>query len=103
MTALVEYLSVGLAAVINLFNPQSLFVHGRTFEFEVGLFERVVAQARERALAPPFTDCQIVRARGSKRQGAVAAIIEHLFDARIAMLTSEEEVSYTDNHLASVN
>lgn len=102
VAALGEYLSVGLAAVINLFNPQSLFVHGRIFELEEGMFPRVVAQARERALTPSFTDCHIVRARGSKRQGAVAVIIEHLFDARVAMPDTEVEAALAANPLASI-
>jgi len=87
----IDYLSVGLAAVINLFNPQSLFVHGRIFDYEEGLFQRVVTGARERALTPSFNDCEVVQARGSKRQGTLAAIIEHLFDARVAMVGASEE------------
>ncbi len=81
LETLSEYLAVGIAAVINLFNPASLCVHGRLFELDDTLFAKVVRQTRERALAPSFADCQIVQARGSKRQGAVAAIVEHLFDA----------------------
>jgi predicted NBD/HSP70 family sugar kinase len=76
-----EYLSVAIAAVVNLFNPAALFVHGRLFELDDGLFDRVVARAKERALAPSFGECRIVRARGSKRQGAVAGIIDHLFES----------------------
>jgi len=76
-----EYLAVGLAAVINLFNPSTFFVHGRLFALDGTLFERVVQRTRERALRPSFEDCQIVQARGSKRQGALAAIIEHRIDS----------------------
>lgn len=81
LETLSEYLAVGIAAVINLFNPASLCVHGRLFELDETLFAKVVRKTSERALAPSFADCQIVQARGSKRQGAVAAIVEHLFDA----------------------
>jgi predicted NBD/HSP70 family sugar kinase len=78
---LCEYLAVGVAAVINLYNPSSLFVHGRLFELEAGLFGRVVDRTRARALPPSFADCRIVQARGSKRLGALAAIIEHQIDS----------------------
>jgi predicted NBD/HSP70 family sugar kinase len=78
---LAEYLAVGLAAVINLFNPDSLFVHGRLFELDDALFAEVVRRTGARALAPSFAECRIVQARGSKRQGAIATIIEHLFEA----------------------
>ena len=73
-----RYLGVAVAAVINLFNPSTLFVHARLLTTLPHRFERVVQEARRRALAPSFADCHIVLARGSKRQGAVAAMIEHL-------------------------
>jgi N-acetylglucosamine repressor len=76
-----RYLAIGLAAVINLFNPSTLFVHGRLFEADDALFDRVVADVRRRALAPSFADCRLILARGSKRQGAVAGIIQHLTNA----------------------
>jgi predicted NBD/HSP70 family sugar kinase len=83
-----RYLAIGMAAVINLFNPATLFVHGRFLEADDGLFTRIVDQVRGRALAPSFADCRIVRARGSKRQGAVAGIIQHLTRAIAPTLDS---------------
>jgi N-acetylglucosamine repressor len=77
----VKYLSIGVAAVINLFNPATLFIHTRLFETDPGLFGRVVEQAGKRALPPAFAQCRVVRAKGSKRQGAVAGIIQYLTDA----------------------
>lgn len=78
-----HYLSLGLATVINLINPSTLFVHSRMFEIEAGAFERLVEMTRCRALAPSFADCRIVQARGSKRQGAVAGMIEWLTDSLV--------------------
>jgi N-acetylglucosamine repressor len=76
-----KHLAVGVAAVINLFNPATLFIHGRLFEVDPAAFGRLVALAGKRTLAPSFADCRIVQARGSKRQGAVAGIIQHLTSA----------------------
>ncbi|QDU39745.1 N-acetylglucosamine repressor [Maioricimonas rarisocia] len=76
-----EYLSIAIAAAINLFNPSSLFVHGRAFDARDGLFELVCEMTGRRALAPSLKDCTIIRARCSKRQGAVAAAIQSLTDA----------------------
>jgi predicted NBD/HSP70 family sugar kinase len=73
-----RYLALGVSAVINLFNPSTLFIHGRIFEADEHLFGRLVERARQRTLPPSFADCRIVQARGSKRQGAVAGIIQHL-------------------------
>jgi hypothetical protein len=71
--------------VINLFNPSTLFIHSRVLRASDELFVNLVAAAGKRALRPSFDDCHIVQARGSKRQGAVAAIIEHLFSSLVPM------------------
>jgi predicted NBD/HSP70 family sugar kinase len=76
-----RYLAIAVAAVINLFNPTRLFVHGRMFEADDALFGRVVEMASRRALRPSFEDCQVVRATGTKQQGAVAGVIQHLTSA----------------------
>lgn len=81
LRAAVKYLAVGVAAVLNLFNPATLFIHTRLFETDPGLFDEVVRQAGTRALPPAFADCRIVPAKGSKRQGAVAGIVRRLTDA----------------------
>lgn len=73
-----EYLAVGIAAVINLFNPSALFLHGRFLDAQEGLFGQLLEVTRRRTLGPSLDDCRIVRARGNKRQGAVAGIINHL-------------------------
>jgi N-acetylglucosamine repressor len=76
-----HYLAVAIAAIVNLFNPARLFVHGRMFEADDGLFERAVERAGKRSLAPSFSDCQVLRATSQKHQGAVAGIIQHLTSA----------------------
>jgi N-acetylglucosamine repressor len=73
-----EYLAIAVAAVINTFNPSTLFVHGRLFDSDDNVFSRMVARAKERTLRPSFEDCQVLQARASKRQGAIAGVIHHL-------------------------
>ncbi len=75
------YLAIGIGAVINLFNPSTLFVHGRMFAAGGDVFDRLLAETQRRTLPPTYSDCRIVQARGSKRQGAIAAILEHLTEA----------------------
>jgi predicted NBD/HSP70 family sugar kinase len=82
----VAYLAIGLATVINVFNPSTLFIHGQLFDADDDLFARVLDQTSKRALAPSFADCQIIRARGSKRQGAVAGVIQYLMDSVVPEL-----------------
>ena len=83
LEAVCQKLAFALATVVNLFNPAALFVYGRLFELEDDLFARVCEEARRRSLGPSFADCQLVRARGSKRQGAIAGIIEYLTDSLV--------------------
>jgi predicted NBD/HSP70 family sugar kinase len=77
-----EYLAVGLAAVINIFNPSKVFIYGRLLDVKLDLFDRLLALTRRRALAPSMADCEIIRARGNKRLGAIAGIIQRLTTGR---------------------
>lgn len=76
-----EYLAIAMAAAINIFNPAMLFVHGRLFDAQDGLFEMTCELTRRRTLAPSFADCRILRARYNKSQGAIAAAMQSLFDS----------------------
>ncbi|MEZ6048943.1 MAG: ROK family protein [Planctomycetaceae bacterium] len=76
-----EYLAIALAAVINIYNPSHLFVHGHIFEVIDGFWPQMLQTARKRTLGPPFDDCEIVQAQGSKELGAIAGMIEHYMNS----------------------
>ncbi|MDA1017976.1 MAG: ROK family protein, partial [Planctomycetota bacterium] len=80
---LLPHLGFALSIVIGLFNPSVLFVSGRLLELDDGLFDELLAETRRRTLEPSFVDCRIVQARVSKRQGAIAGIIEFLTDSLV--------------------
>ena len=84
-----RYLAIGLAAVINLFNPSTLFVHSRLFSADKTLLQRLITETGKRALPPSFAHCRIVQARGSKRQGAIAAIIDHLTESVVPVVMTD--------------
>lgn len=73
-----EFLAIAIAATINLFNPQTVFVYAQMFDMRDGVFEEVCELTRRRALAPSLAECRIVRATCSKIQGAVAVAIHQL-------------------------
>jgi N-acetylglucosamine repressor len=73
-----EYLAIAIAAVINIFNPTTLFVHGRLLAASPERFARVLERVKQRTLTASLADCTIVATKSSKRQGAVAGIIHHL-------------------------
>jgi predicted NBD/HSP70 family sugar kinase len=76
-----EYLAIAIAAVINIFNPTVLFVHGTLLTGSPERFARVLERVRQRTLTASLADCTITPTRSSKRQGAVAGIIHHLTQA----------------------
>ncbi len=76
-----KYLSIAVAAVVNLFNPTTVFIHSKLFAADDDLFQRVVDLTAKRALGPSFADCRILRAKGTKLQGAVAAAVQHVTNA----------------------
>lgn len=78
----IQYLAVGMAAVINIFNPSKLFLYGQFLDIGAHLFDRLLRLTRERTLAPSLADCEIIRARGSKSLGAIAGVIQRLTTGR---------------------
>lgn len=82
LAEVLEYLAVGVAAVINIFNPSKVFVHGRLLDAAPDLFPQLLERTRRRTLAPSMADCEIIRARGSKTLGAIAGIIHRLTTGR---------------------
>ncbi|MFP6762356.1 MAG: ROK family transcriptional regulator, partial [Planctomycetaceae bacterium] len=75
------HLAFALATSINLFNPPTLFVCSRMFDLDQSLLDRLREQTERLALKPSFETCRIERARGSKREGTIAGIIEYLTDS----------------------
>ncbi len=74
----IAYLAIGIAAVVNIFNPAAVLVQARMFDVRAGVFEQLLELVQRRALSPVLADCKIMRAAGSKLQSAVAGTIHHL-------------------------
>jgi len=83
LDSVIPYLSTAVTMAINLFNPERLYVCSKLFDLGDHVLARLIEQTEARALRPSFNDCRITRARGSKPEGAVAAIIEHLTMSRV--------------------
>ena len=55
----IQFLAIGLATVINIFNPSTLFIHGQLFDADESLFGRVLGggqQASPRAFVRRLSD-----------------------------------------------
>jgi predicted NBD/HSP70 family sugar kinase len=86
----VDYLAIAVAAVINVFNPSTLFLHGKLLGSDPAIFDRVLSEAKKRTLKPSFADCRFLQSQGNKRLGAVAGIIRTLADELAPSMASFE-------------
>lgn len=76
----VDYLAVAVAALGNLYAPPLIVLHGRLLDMDPELLVRLEAKAKPRLLAPLRDRCRLAKSKSSKAQGALAGILDHLFD-----------------------
>jgi N-acetylglucosamine repressor len=76
-----DYLSIGIAAAINIFNPEAVLICASLLDVANDSLEQLTKRVARRTLQPLMHGCQILRAGGDTRQGAVAGIIHHLTHA----------------------
>jgi predicted NBD/HSP70 family sugar kinase len=76
-----EYLAIGIAAAINIFNPEAVLVCASSLDVQPDALHRLKEKVSQRTLAPLLRNCRVLRAKGDTRQGAVASIIHHLTHA----------------------
>lgn len=75
-----DYLAVAVAAVTNLFAPPLIVLHGRLLDLAPDLLDKLTERAAARKLAPFRDRCRLVRASTTKAQGALAGILDHIFE-----------------------
>jgi N-acetylglucosamine repressor len=78
-----KYLAIALAHVVNLFDPQCVFINGRLFDELPWLRDHVVTKARQLALEPAFADCRFLPTSGTHLLGAVATAISAVTASRV--------------------
>ncbi|MEX2306150.1 MAG: ROK family transcriptional regulator [Pirellulales bacterium] len=83
LNRLCKYLAVAMAYVVNLFNPQCVFLNGPLFDELPWLRDHLVSRARQLALDPAFADCVFVPTSGSHLLGAVATAISAVTSSRV--------------------
>jgi N-acetylglucosamine repressor len=81
LEATLEFVSIGLATVVNLFNPEAVFLHGRMFSLSEAVLPSLYDLVKARALRPSTEEVQLRLARGDKLYGAVTGLLDHVFAA----------------------
>ncbi len=75
----IRFMAIGVATVINLFNPSAIFVHGRQFSLQPDYLQRLANAVQQRALPPSFSGIRIEQAKGNKLYGATSGLLDQLF------------------------
>lgn len=78
-----KYLAMALAQVVNIFDPECIFVNGRLFDELPWLRDHLVNKARQLALEPAFADCRFLPTSGTHLLGAIATGISAVTAARV--------------------
>jgi predicted NBD/HSP70 family sugar kinase len=73
-----EFLAVGVAAAINLFNPQAVLLCARMFDVAPDAFDTLMSLSSQKALHHLRDRCRFFRADGDTSRGAIAGIIHHI-------------------------
>lgn len=72
------WLSVALAAAVNIFNPAKVLLHSRWLSACPSQLQELICRTRDRALGPSVEDCAFALADVTKLQGAVAGTLHTL-------------------------
>lgn len=75
----IRFMAIGVATVINLFNPSAIFVHGRQFSLHPEYLQLLADAVQQRALPPSFEGIRIEQAKGNKLYGATSGLLDQLF------------------------
>jgi predicted NBD/HSP70 family sugar kinase len=83
LNRLCKYLALAIAHVVNLFDPQCVFITGRLFDQLSWLRDHLVSRARQLALEPAFANCRFKSTSGTHLLGAVATAISAVTSSRV--------------------
>lgn len=72
--------ATGIAAVVNIFNPERIFVHSRLAETYPGYIQQLREEVKKRAINLLFDGCTIEATRDGKTKGALLQTIDRLIE-----------------------
>ncbi len=78
-----DYLALGVACVVNIFNPGTFYVYGQCFRELPHLLDLLVEKTKQYALDPSFEACTFAHASGGELDGTIASIINYLTDSLV--------------------
>ncbi len=79
--ATLDGLATGVAAAINIFNPELVALCTRMFDVSPEAFDYLGRRVRQKALTPLVQRCKLMRVGGDTLRGGVAAAIHHVVES----------------------
>ena len=76
-----DFLATGVAAAINIFDPEIVALCSRMFEMTPDAFAYLNSRIIAKTLQPMAQRCQIIRVEGDTLRGGVAAAIYHIVES----------------------
>lgn len=73
-----DYLATGVAAAINIFDPDTLAICSRMFDLKPDVFSDLVKRVASKTLRPVSEHCKIIRVEGDTLGGGVATAVHHI-------------------------
>jgi len=81
-----DYLALGVACVVNIFNPGTFYIYGQCFRELPHLLDLLVEKTAQHALEPSFAACRFAHASGGELDGTIASVINYLTDSLVPNL-----------------
>lgn len=82
---ILHWQSTGIAAAINLFNPQTVYIHSHLFDEIPDYLQRLQKQVEQKAMAPSAAGCTLLPAAASKLKGTLLSAIDSALSETIAV------------------
>ncbi len=76
-----DYLATGIAAAINIFDPEIVALCSKMLDVTPGAFAHLKVRIIAKALRPMAQRCHVIRVEGDTLHGAVAAAIHHIVES----------------------
>jgi N-acetylglucosamine repressor len=82
---ILQWQSTGVAAAINLFNPQIVYIHSRLFDQIPDYLPQLRKQVDQKAMAPSASVCTLLPTNAGKLKGTLLTAIDQALTENIAI------------------
>lgn len=81
---IIEWQATGIATAINLFNPQTVYIHSAMFQEIPDYLQQIRKRVEQKAMAPSSAACRLLPTDSGKLKGTLLAAIDRALSKTIA-------------------